>query len=529
MENPLFKNYGITAVSFIEKMTDEFSAYPKMFQSFNGVELILEFALKKLNLSISDKDDFWRDLIYEMAVNKLKFPYNAKIETPINLYRIPNLNNPIPKSKGVLEDFKNVVSKDKTQENFTGVYVQNRNVLVGSNKHILAKFNDSTFESLEGKIINLNSYIESKGRDIFEIPYPYPNVDDLIPSDYYFKKKISLYSLYNFAKSTYNTLKINKLNVNACVIDVGEKDIKVQSLLLATLCEFWLAKGKRECILEVGEKEYRPIVLRFDNRLNLGLIMPIASLNYKDNRLDQQELPWDKYGMELAENFKMSIDDIERQFGMGKSSKKVEKKQITKKPKESTSKPIEAPTPVPSSIEDSLLQYIAGYMSSGMIANLVHMNRYEDLDAIRNIAVEILQREGDKEYNLDIAKEILNRAKAEYLQTKKSAEVAKPEPESLKRFSGNIKDTTYIPRRDIKTIVLKNGDVLTNNDIIDGIYRIKPNTKYNVGGAVMLAKSAKEVAPKTFETIDQKVANKVSKKSFWERMMETGNEPNQGA
>lgn len=48
--------------------------------------------------------------------------------------------------------------------------------------------------------------------------------------------------------------------------------------------------------------------------------------------------------------------------------------------------------------------------------------------------------------------------------------------------------------------------------------------KANVGGYIAVAEKAKGLAPKSFDAIDTKVANKVSKKTFSERMSETGSE-----
>jgi hypothetical protein len=65
----------------------------------------------------------------------------------------------------------------------------------------------------------------------------------------------------------------------------------------------------------------------------------------------------------------------------------------------------------------------------------------------------------------------------------KKATVSAPvNSEPFKKFEGNLSDTTYIPRREIASITLRNGDVLSGNDVIDGFYRV--NKKMARGGSV---------------------------------------------
>ena len=65
----------------------------------------------------------------------------------------------------------------------------------------------------------------------------------------------------------------------------------------------------------------------------------------------------------------------------------------------------------------------------------------------------------------------------------KKATVSAPvSSEPFKKFEGNLSDTTYIPRREIASITLRNGDVLSGNDVIDGFYRV--NKKMAHGGGI---------------------------------------------
>jgi hypothetical protein len=68
--------------------------------------------------------------------------------------------------------------------------------------------------------------------------------------------------------------------------------------------------------------------------------------------------------------------------------------------------------------KDGLLYAIIQHVTSGTIANYTGLKKYKDIEGVINAAVQILQRDGDKEYSLKNLKEVLLEAKDEYLENK---------------------------------------------------------------------------------------------------------------
>jgi hypothetical protein len=60
--------------------------------------------------------------------------------------------------------------------------------------------------------------------------------------------------------------------------------------------------------------------------------------------------------------------------------------------------------------EKSLLHFVQNEASSGSIANKTKYSSYKDIDAIRIKAVEILMRDGDREYSLQAFNDLIQEA-----------------------------------------------------------------------------------------------------------------------
>jgi len=60
--------------------------------------------------------------------------------------------------------------------------------------------------------------------------------------------------------------------------------------------------------------------------------------------------------------------------------------------------------------EKSLLHFVQNEASSGSIANKTKYSSYKDIDAIRNKAVQILMRDGDREYSLQAFNDLIQEA-----------------------------------------------------------------------------------------------------------------------
>jgi hypothetical protein len=93
--------------------------------------------------------------------------------------------------------------------------------------------------------------------------------------------------------------------------------------------------------------------------------------------------------------------------------------------------------------------------------------------------IALTPEEITEKYRLGLTKQKSSKpAKA----TKPARTSAPVSSEPFKKFEGDLADTTYIPRREIASITLRNGDVLSGNDVIDGFYRV--NKKMARGGSM---------------------------------------------
>ena len=116
------KKYKVDAIDFVEKANLKFFGMAKSL----GLEKVLKQYAEQENISIDINDEFRKDLVEAFAEAGEKFPENQKIDfdivDKINLEPTP-INPPVPKNKGTLENFKDIVSKDDFRPQMTAVYV----------------------------------------------------------------------------------------------------------------------------------------------------------------------------------------------------------------------------------------------------------------------------------------------------------------------------------------------------------------------------------------------------------------------
>jgi hypothetical protein len=373
--------YGFDAVNFIKELGNR---YLGILKSIGLESAIVSFADEKgfkipMNerYSNSPSNSFLVDLIQAIAEAGQKFPENQKvtIDDLGDIAEVSSIDVSVPKSKGVLEDFKDIVSDDDLRPSITGVFVSKDGFLVGTDAHKLVKFKNSTYSKDADKIIDLNAYIKSKGDVVRFIDEKYPNYDAIIPRDNPNKvKNLSTYAFYNFCKSAI-ALKKLQTNNNFCVNfkEKGE-EISFSPILFSELLGFALAKGFDTFDLEYSTTT-RAFLFTFEDGSE-GILMPI----------------YNKEGLNGTKLY--TFDEVISEFGNGGKAKATKTKTL---PKKSESK-----------------------------------------------------------------------------EPKKEV--------TYKKYEGSLDDVTYIPRRDISMVILKNGDELTNADIVDGVYRLKK--KFAKGGSV---------------------------------------------
>jgi hypothetical protein len=366
------KKYGIDAIDFVEKADLEYFGLAKTI----GLENVIKQYADKIRLDIQFNGEFYKDLVQAFAEAGKRFPNNEKVTLDEGFeLNITPTNPPVPKSKGVLEDFKDIVSDDFLRPKMQCVYISEDGYLVGTDAHKLIKYKSNDFYEYAGKLIKLDTYIKSKGKKIEFIDEKYVLYEQVIPKDNPNKvENLSTYSFYNFTKSVIATKKLQTSEIFNVNFDFKGTTFSFNPIILMDTLHFALCKGFEFFNLEYSTPN-RAIVLDFPNKSE-GIVMPII-------------------GTSLVGTKKYTIEEINSYFKLSKTS--------------STKTSAKAPTKT------------------------------------------------DK-YPVETEKEV-----------------------PYKKYEGGIDKTTYIPRRDISYIVLRNGEKLSANDIIDGFYRI---TKMATGGGV---------------------------------------------
>ena len=372
------KKYKVDAIDFVEKANLKFFGKAKSL----GLEKVLKEYAEKENISIDINDEFRKDLIEAFAEAGEKFPENQKIyfdkEDNINLEPTP-INPPVPKSKGTLENFKDIVSKDDLRPQMTAVYVsEDGDFLVGTDAHKLIKFKSNEYSQYAGKLINLKTFITSKGKKLDFIDAKYPNYEQIIPRETEEIKNLPTYNFYNLAKSTIIIKKLQGFDVFNINFKLKDITISFNPILMADVLQFALCNGLNTFTFKYST-DTRATLLDFGDKC-LGLVMPI--MNHNGTRGTTE----------------ITFQDVINNYG---SSKPMPKTKVEPK---------------------------------------------------REPKVE------------------------------PKAEPKKQVPYT--KFDGKINETTYIPRRDISHIVLKNGEELSSSEIADGVYKIN-SKKYATGGSTM--------------------------------------------
>ena len=369
-QEAFLSKYKIEPSTLIEKIATK---YFGKIKSIGLTTLISEEVEKE---GIEANEEFYKMLIEALAEGGIKLPENQKLQEVNVAFEIPNQQVSIPKSKGDLQDFKDIVSTDDLRPVMMGVYVSKDGYLVGTDAHKLVKFKSNLFYGEEvDKIIDLKKYIGTNGKSIDFIDGKYPNYDAIIPRDNEYKRtSLNTYAFYNFCKSTIYLKKYQTSDIFHLTLLIEGKEYKFNPILFAELLEFALRKGFENFNIEVSESQTRAMLLTFVGGSE-GLIMPI----YSDSNVPRT-IPYE-------------IDEIQRLFRGGKTAKKSA-----------------SPSP------------------------------------------------------------------------KKPKAIETPKTDAFKKFEGDIEDTTYVSRREIRSIELESGEMLSKNDVIDGFYRLKK--KYEVGGVV---------------------------------------------
>lgn len=381
------EKYGINPIKLVEDANLKFFGRAKSM----GLEKLLSEYVDTEDIIIVN-NDFIKELVECFAEEKKKFPENLKATVDTGTkFEIPNQMSSIPKSKGTLENFKDIVGTDDLRPIMMGVYVSEDGFIVGTDAHKLVKQKNNGLLSqtdYAGKIIDLTKYIKSNGKLIDFVDGVFPKYDAVIPRESpYEDRQLSTYAFYNYAKSS---LEVKRL-LNSDVFNVNF------NLMTDT---------------SGGTK-----------RFSFGYHVLLDALNFA--MLNN----WDFFTLRYSEPNRAVLFD----FG-----------------------------------------------GDNVILVMPMIDRYDSsAEGGSTGTLPLTTEEVEEKYRLGLKQQKSSKpAKA----PKKATVSASVNSEPFKKFEGNLSDTTYIPRREIASITLRNGDVLSGNDVIDGFYRV--NKKMARGGSV---------------------------------------------
>lgn len=274
------EKYGVNPIKLVEDANLKNFGFAKKA----GINQLLKVFIGDTNPNIEVNNGFKKDLVESFAEAKEKFPDNQKasVETGTK-FEVPNQMSGIPKSKGTLENFKDIVGTDELRPIMMGVYVSEDGFIVGTDAHKLVKQKNNGLLSqtdYAGKIIDLTKYIKSKGKLIDFVDGVYPKYDAVIPRDTpYEDRALSTYAFYNYVKSA---LEIKRLvdaeifNINFNLMTETSGETKMFSFgyhILFDALNFAMLNGWDVFTLRYSEPN-RAVVFDFGGD-NIILVMPI--------------------------------------------------------------------------------------------------------------------------------------------------------------------------------------------------------------------------------------------------------------
>jgi hypothetical protein len=230
----------------------------------------------------------------------------------------------IPKSKGTLENFKDIVGTDDLRPVMMGVYVSEDGFIVGTDAHKLVKQKNNGLLSqtdYAGKIIDLTKYIKSKGKLIDFVDGVYPKYDAVIPRDTpYEDRALSTYAFYNYVKSALGVKRLvdaEIFNINFNLMTETSGETKMFSFAYHVLFDalnFAMLNGWDVFTLRYSEPT-RAVVFDFGGD-NIILVMPII----------------DSYGASGGSTgtIPLTTEEVEEKYRLGLTNQKASKPKASK-------------------------------------------------------------------------------------------------------------------------------------------------------------------------------------------------------
>jgi len=262
--------YKFNPFTFVKEVTNKAIDYLK---SVGLAKVIQDEAQDRYGVHANEQ--FYTMLVEAYQEAGERFPQNETISLDHNSQvSIAPINPSKPKTQGLLEDFKNIVGKDQLRPSTSGVYVDG-SALVSTNAHILVRDvmpKNPYTDKWDKKIIDLPTYIKSKGDVLREIDDKFPNYEAVIPTDTPIRLMVDIYAMYNLARSAAFYLKLTGVSFFGLRIKAKDEIFTFNPVLLADLCEYMVRKGVGKAELRLSTPN-RPAI--FDFGASVALIMPI--------------------------------------------------------------------------------------------------------------------------------------------------------------------------------------------------------------------------------------------------------------
>jgi hypothetical protein len=319
-------------MTLVQKFTEKYGVNPiKLVEDANlkNFGKAKSMGLEKLLSEYVDTEDiilvnnnFLKELVECFAEAGERFPENLKAKVDNSTkFIIPNQKVGIPKSKGVLENFKDIVGTDELRPSLTGVYVSEDGFIVGTDAHKLVKQKNNGLLSqseYEGKIIDLPTYIKSKGKITKFIDATFPKYEAVIPKEYpYEDRALSTYSFYNYAKSLLDVKRLVEsgfFNVNLNLMTDTSGGTTVFSIayhIFYDAFNFAMLNGWDTFTIRYSEPN-RAIVFDFGGD-NIVLVMPVIT------------------SQEVVGTVALSPEEIAEKYRLGLTNQKASKPKASKK------------------------------------------------------------------------------------------------------------------------------------------------------------------------------------------------------
>jgi len=266
------EKYGENASAIAETVLLDFPVKSSGME--NGLVDYFEKRMPELEVG----EELYKEFVEALADNGYTLPQYAKMRfDPMPAFEIPNVEGRIPKSKGLLFDFKNIVGLDDLRPSMMGVFVDEKGFVVGTDAHKLISVKTDELSHHAGQIINLKRYIDSAGKRVEYIDEKYPNYASVIPSENEIIQDVDLISLNNYLAGcvaiTKNVKVSGSFNVN---LTLGKVAISFNLSILHDVVKFFLTRGFNEVNFEYSGAA-RAIVIKSKRDEIWGVVMPVYS------------------------------------------------------------------------------------------------------------------------------------------------------------------------------------------------------------------------------------------------------------